>query len=129
MRKVYGVYSNPDEARKVMEGLVSKGCNEPECRIVSNDGSQNNLKIDKDVDDKLLNNYDRSIIEAYEDELKEGKTLILVGENDMDIEDPSRYNTSKEEMDKRELDRDPLDKPYPEELNYERDRDFEGKDE
>lgn len=24
MRKVYGVYSNPDEARKVMEGLVSK---------------------------------------------------------------------------------------------------------
>lgn len=47
----------------------------------------------------------------------------------MDIEDPSRYNTSKEEMDKRELDRDPLDKPYPEELNYERDRDFEGKDE
>lgn len=128
MRKVYGVYSNPDEARKVLGRLVEKGCNEPECRIVSNDDSLDALKIDKDIDNKQLNNYDRSIIEAFEDDLKDGKTLILVGENDIDIEDPSRYNTSKEEMDKRELERDPLNKPYPEELHYEIDSDFHEED-
>ena len=46
---------------------------------------------------------------------------------DLDIDDPSRYNTSKEEIDKRNIERNPLDKPYPEELNYEIEEDKHNK--
>lgn len=128
MRKIYGVYSDLAQARKVLGDLMNCGCGEDDVRIVSNTDSESNLENDRDLDGRSLNNFDKSIIEAYNDEIKAGKTLILIGEDiDLDIDDPSRYNTSKEEIDKRNIDRNPLDKPYPEELNYEIEEDKHNK--
>lgn len=118
MRKVYGIYSNLDEAKKVVEELTNHGCDREKVRIVSNP----NLKDGKDIENKDLKDHDKDLIEVYKDELKAGKVVVLVGENtDIDLEDSSRYNTSKEDIDTRDLGQDPMDKPYPEKQHYEKD--------
>ena len=106
MKRVYGNYNNPNEARRAVDELLEKGYKGNEIKVVSNSNlgeSLNYVEEDQEKDDKNLwekikdaftfdeydddkywnkdlDNSDRKVLEGYRENLRAGETVVLVEE-------------------------------------------------